>query len=492
MESNCSRRCFLKATAATVVSQSILFTLPAPAAAADPVADLAADLGPKSRIRVGKVYVGLPHAGWPGPTEDIKANMNRFEQNIARLAGLEDIEFVDAGLVSNAEQLAAATAKLGDVTGILAIHLSGGTGPLLDGLMATGLPVMIFTLPFSGHEWHIVASWQRQGKRVEVLPSSRYEDIADAVRPFRALQRLKEARILHVNTAEADPQFVQAIKDKFGSEIISLSLSQLEEAYRNADPAAAEADAKLWRRQAHRIVEPKHEDVLKGATMYIAMKDLLARHQAQAITMNCLGMGLIARNMGYPCLGFVRLNNALLAGVCEADLKSTMTQLIFTWLVGRTGFVTDPCFDYSNSTILHAHCVAATRMLGPQSRPSPYDIRSHLEDNRGASLQVKLPTGRKVSMARLIGPDLMLFSTGDAIDSPFVERGCRTKLTVRVENIEKFVANWSCGLHRVIFYGDHSHDLARFCRLAGVRLLREGVDDLQDVPGLEWQPHVHA
>jgi hypothetical protein len=131
-------------------------------------------------------------------------------------------------------------------------------------------------------------------------------------------------------------------------------------------------------------------------------------------------------------------------------------------------------------------------MEGPQSRPAPYIIRSHLEDNAGASLMVKMPVGRKLSMARLIGTDLMLFATGDAVDSPMVERGCRTKLTMRVESIEKMLHNWSCGLHRVVFYGDHARDLERFCRFKGIRLLREGVDDLQHVPGLEWETHIHA
>jgi hypothetical protein len=119
-------------------------------------------------------------------------------------------------------------------------------------------------------------------------------------------------------------------------------------------------------------------------------------------------------------------------------------------------------------------------------------IRTHLEDGKGASLQVKLPVGKKISMARLIGADLLLFSTGEAVDSPFVERACRTKLTTRVENIQRFLENWSCGLHRVVFYGDHTQDIQRFCRFARIRLLREGIDDLQNVPGLEWETHVHA
>jgi hypothetical protein len=95
-------------------------------------------------------------------------------------------------------------------------------------------------------------------------------------------------------------------------------------------------------------------------------------------------------------------------------------------------------------------------------------------------------------MARLLGTDKMLFSIGDAVDSPFVERGCRTKLTTRVQNIDRFLENWSCGLHRVVFYGDHTRDIQRFCRFAQVRILREGIDDLRDVPGLEWEPSVHA
>jgi len=164
----------------------------------------------------------------------------------------------------------------------------------------------------------------------------------------------------------------------------------------------------------------------------------------------------------------------------------------FTYLVGRTGFVTDPVFDLSNDTIIHAHCVAATQMEGPDKPAAAYHIRSHLEDNKGVSLQVKMPVGQKISMARLIGADIMLFSTGDAVDSPFVERGCRSKLSVRVVNPTRFLENWSCGLHRVIFYGDHTRDISRFCRFMKIRLLREGVDDLQNVQGLEWETRVHA
>ncbi|MCU0784600.1 MAG: hypothetical protein MUF81_11280 [Verrucomicrobia bacterium] len=449
MNTEISRRCFLKSTAAGVVTCSALAGLAERLAAATP----APQLGLTSKVRVGKIYLGHEHPGWPTSTVNLSAEMKRYESELAKLAPqLGDVEFVDAGLVGDAPQLAKAREQFKNVDGILVMHLTMGISPQLQSLMELGIPIVVFSLPYTGHEWHTVASWQRQGKLIEVFPTSRFEDLLVAIRPFRALHRLKEARILHVNQGPADAAYCKAIKDKFGTDITNVGLPELQKAYETADRSEAMTDCRRWMKEARKIVEPTKDDVLKGSLMYIAMRNLLAEHDAVLVTMNCLGMNLMGRGMGYPCLGFVRLNNMGLGGVCEADLKSSMTHLIFSYLVGKPGFVTDPVFDLSTSSIIHAHCVAATQMEGLDKSAAPYNIRTHLEDGRGVSLQVKMPVGRKLTMARLIGTDKLLFSTGDATASPFV----------------------------------------RFCRFAQVRVLHEGVDDLQKVEGLEWEPHVHA
>ncbi len=489
MTNELSRRCFLKSTAAGVLSSSALLALSERLSAAPspwcPVA--------RPKIRIGKIYMGHKNPGWPSHEVDLQSDMAQFEAEVAKLSGgLADVEFVEAGLVSNNEQLAVARDKVKGATGILVIQLTMGTGGFLQNLMELNLPIVVFALPYTGHEWHTIASWQRQGKLIEVYPTSKHADLLVAIRPFRAIQRMAEARVLHISQEAANAEYCKAIKTKFGTEVISIKFADLRRAYDAADRSEAMADMRRWVKEARKIVEPTKDEILKSSIMYIAMRDLLQEHRAEIVTMNCLGMGLMDHGMGYPCLGFVRFNNVGLGGVCEADLKSTMTHLIFMHLVGRPGFVTDPVFDLSNSTIIHAHCVAATKMEGPDGPAAPYHMRTHLEDGRGVSLMVKLPVHRQVSMARLIGTDTMLFSTGEAVDSPMVDRGCRTKLTMKVANIEKFLEAWSCGLHRVVFYGDHSRDIASYCRFANVRLLREGTDDLQKEPGLEWEPHVHA
>ncbi len=489
MNTPTTRRCFLKSTVAGVLACGTFGGLAErlTAATASP------KLGLPSKVRIGKIYLGHEHPGWPTATVDVPAEMKRCESELAKLSPrLGDVEFVSAGLVQGDAALAKAKEQFKNVDGILVMHLTMGIGGQLQSLMELGIPIVLFSLPYTGHEWHTIASWQKQGKLIEVYPTSRFEDVLIAIRPFRALHRLREARILHVNQGPADAVYCQAIKEKFGTDVLNVGLPELQRAYENADRSEAMADCRRWLKEAKKVVEPTKDEVLKSSVMYIAMRDLLAQHEAVLVTMNCLGMNLIGRNMGYPCLGFVRLNNMGLGGVCEADLKSSMTHLIFSYLVGKPGFVTDPVFDLSTSSIIHAHCVAATQMEGPDTPAAAYHIRSHLEDGKGASLQVKMPIGRKLSMARLIGTDKLLFANGDATDSPFVDWGCRTKLTMKVANPERFLENWSCGLHRVVFYGDHTQDVRRFCRFARVRFLHEGVDDLQQVDGLEWEPHVHA
>lgn len=447
----------------------------------------------RAKVRIAKVYAGRPNGSWPAAAVDIPAERQRFEAAIASLAPqLADIEFIDVGVVSDSTQVAAACEKCKAADGILVLQLSMGIGGLLAALLELDRPTVLFAETYCGHEWHTVAGLQRAGKRLDCYPTSRLEDIAEAVRPLRAIGRLRTAKALHVSTREAAPAYVKAIREKFGTEIKSLLLPDLEAAYKGVPDAAALAEAHDWTAGAEKIVEPTADDILKAARMSLALKTLVEAEHADAITINCLGMGLISRDMGYPCLGFVRLNNCGRGGICEADLKSTMTHMLFSFLVGRPGFVTDPCFDYATNTILHAHCVGATRMEGPDGPAAPYIIRSHLEDNRGAVLQVKMRFGGPVTMARLIGDEALLFSTGQSVGSPLVDRGCRTKLAVRVERPEKFLEGWSCGLHRVVFYGDHTRDVERFCRLMKIRLLHEGADDLRDAAGLEWGTNVHA
>ncbi|HSW46279.1 MAG TPA: hypothetical protein VLM89_11985 [Phycisphaerae bacterium] len=78
------------------------------------------------------------------------------------------------------------------------------------------------------------------------------------------------------------------------------------------------------------------------------------------------------------------------------------------------------------------------------------------------------------AQAQLVEDDRLLYFSGTIVDAPDTERGCRTKITVRVDgDPEALWRNWSHGLHRVTVYGDVVPDLRRFCKFKGIRMVDE-------------------
>jgi hypothetical protein len=85
-----------------------------------------------------------------------------------------------------------------------------------------------------------------------------------------------------------------------------------------------------------------------------------------------------------------------------------------------------------------------------------------------------MPVGGKATQASLVGTDLLLYFTGQIVDAPDVDRGCRTKITVKIDgDAEKLWKNWSHGLHRQTCLGDITKDLERFCRFAKIKMVNE-------------------
>jgi len=130
--------------------------------------------------------------------------------------------------------------------------------------------------------------------------------------------------------------------------------------------------------------------------------------------------------------------------------------------------------DESVRGIILAHCLGSFKMDGPDLPAGPYRLRTIMERQEGCVPQSRMRVGQKVTQAILVGTDQLLYFTGDIIEAPDIDRGCRTKITVKVDgDLDKLWQNWSQGLHRVTCYGDLTLDLKRFCRYTGINLVNE-------------------
>lgn len=149
--------------------------------------------------------------------------------------------------------------------------------------------------------------------------------------------------------------------------------------------------------------------------MHLTLCSALEEHQADAVTMDCMGLFKVHQLDANPCLSFFELLNQGLTAVCKADMDSVGTSLRMRCLTGRPRFVSDPIIDTSTQEVIYAHCVATNRVYGPEGKTRKYIIRSHAEDGKVASVQTLLPVGEIVTSARIfIGDRKLLLHSAKA------------------------------------------------------------------------------
>jgi hypothetical protein len=429
-----------------------------------------------TKVRVARVYLGKPQAHWPTPKLDLETERQRYAAVFAKLtAELADVEFVVDEMITDKAQVEPLQESLKQADGILAIHLSMGVREILEALLGAGRPTLMFAAPYSGHEWSQFGELRRKevGRHLECLLTSDLGQLAEAIRPFRALHHLREAKILNLTTHERPTERVQAIAAKFGTTIQTIPLPRMLAAYEAVDEAAAQAETKRWIRRARKVVEPSRDEIARSCRLALAFDQLLAEEQATVMTVDCYG-SMYRKLPAFPCLGFVRLNDLGLAGICESDLVSALTFMLLQGLSGKPGFISDPTMDESAHSIILAHCLGSTRMDGPAGPAAPYRLRTIMERQEGCVPQVRMRRGQKVTQAIFADADRLVYFTGSVIATPDTDRGCRTQITVRVDgDPEKLWQNWAHGLHRVTCYGDLVPDLKRLCRFKDITLLNE-------------------
>jgi L-fucose isomerase-like protein len=299
---------------------------------------------------------------------------------------------------------------------------------------------------------------------------------ADPVPPVdvkKCVEQLRSATIVLVGR-DGGPQ-AKAIQEEFGAKVVSISCADLHAVFLKADPAGAAKWADAWMKGAEKMLEATRDDVVKAGAMYLAMQEVMKQHNARAITINCLGGFYSGQLQAFPCLGFVEFNNQGLVGGCEGDLSSAITMLAVGGLTGRPGYISDPVIDTARNQIIYAHCVAPTRVFGPQGPGNPYHIRSHSEDRRGAAVRSLLPLGYLTSTMKFIpGKRELLFHQGKAVANIDEDKACRTKLAAEVKgDIDKLFSGWAGGWHRVTFYGDLKEPVKELCQALKITVTEE-------------------
>ena len=436
----------------------------------------------KSRICV--VFTGPPAPGdrdWGADDRQIEAMKTRLTQAEKELGNIELV----IGQSNDAQQTADLLAKAGPEAPVLAINvrnfaLTRVVKPILDGAH----PMIVFSLPASGHDWMYSPRWHRQGHRVSLLASSNHDELERALRLLRVVPMMKQTRILLFPPARgtAPAQSPDQVKKRLGADVVGVEEKVFDEMISAVEAEAVGAEADWWTKHAKEIIEPDKEDIAKAARVSVALQRLLEQERAQGLAVGTC-MGWLPK--GFPCLAFARLRDNGIPAACEGDMDSLLTMLLFQYAIDRPGFQGNATFDTSRNALWTAHCTAPLKMDGPDGEEAPYLLRGHSEvGGSGCVPEIQYRLGQTITRTKLVNLDTILASTGKIIEVP--ERsvhGCRTQIVTEVRDAAKMVANWSSVLetedamtllHRVVFYGDHMDSVHHLARLMGMKVVEEG------------------
>ncbi len=446
----------------------------------------ASQVGPppaREKARICVLYTGSPgpaDRGWntdPAQFAQAKQVLETVEKQLG------NVELIQRQ-VQNAEQTAAALQAAGPGVPVLAVNLhcfalTGMVQPVLDG----GHPLVVFSLPASGHDWMYPMRWRRAGHRVTLLASSDYQELERAVRLLRVIPLMQQTRLLLFPPAQGtapacDPAQVKA---KLGTEVVAVGQEDFDEMLGQVPEDAVQEEAQRWTREAKEIVEPTAEDISKAARVSIALDRLMDHHQAQGLAVGTC-MGWLSR--GFPCLGFTRLRDRGLPAACEGDMDSLLTMMLFQYALDRPGFQGNATFDTARNAVWTAHCTAPLRLDGADGPDAPYLLRGHSEvSGSGCVPEVRYRVGETVTRTKFVNLDSILISTGKIIEVPERSiRACRTQIVTEVRDAAKMVANWSSTLeteaamtllHRVVYYGDHLQSVRHLANLLDLKVVEE-------------------
>jgi len=427
------------------------------------------------KAKVGLVFSVMPRevATWPYKGFDYGARIAYLSRAIKE--SIPDVEWAELVTKSPAEF------KEPPGVGAYAVVIVGIWNGVPMRVAETGKPTLLIDDLYGGSGEFLLtlAAAAQKGLKVAGVASSNFSDVVRALRALAAVDMLARSKLLVVKEMGegAFERLSKLVSERVGTTLVHVKPDELIAEYERVSESEAEPVARRWVSRALAVVEPSPSEILKSARMYLAMKRLLEKHGAQGITIDCLSLFYGGKLPAYPCLGFVELLNQGFVAACEADVDSALTQMLIQYATGRPGFISDPVIDLGSRWIVYAHCLAATKVYGPQGPEVPYKIRSHAEDRAGASLQAYWPVGEPVTTFKLsVAEKAAAIHSGVIAANVEEEKACRTKVAAS-SNVERILDNWNraanFGWHRVSVVGDFRRELVIAAKLLGFRVIEE-------------------
>lgn len=305
-----------------------------------------------------------------------------------------------------------------------------------------------------------------------------------------------------------DRAYPKQLKESLGVTLVLVRSGELLDALAKVEPKQQAQLADLWIREATEMKKVKRADVLRSARLCLAIKALVKRHNAAAVTYDSATLTLSEKKVNaWTPLTILELAKEGIPCCCQSHVDCLVTQTIGTFLTdGRPGYVGDVLNDWAfqpagqrpENVIVIGHCGAPINPHGNDR--IPYLIRDHIHsgvwkwpddpDAVAEATTVTWPTDEPVTVVKFdVGRKKVSIYTGTVLDGnalyvDFANCICRNKMVVRLDRPDKTYLlpsdpkegafrNWwgTWGCHQVVFYGDLREHFKEFAALTGFQVV---------------------
>jgi L-fucose isomerase-like protein len=256
---------------------------------------------------------------------------------------------------------------------------------------------------------------------------------------------------------------------KFGTAIGVLSTRDLIEVAGQIDDRVAERTAEELKQGAQSIeVEDAH--LLNSARLYHAIRVVLEREGAGAVTVACGDPAFVDYN-ATVCVPFSLLNSEGVPSSCDHDLPQLLTHMILMYLSGKPTYVGNlEMVDAGKDLIMLPHEAPALRVESFDEQLLSYRLANYHGFPFGPCFYVQPDcVGRQVTLARLNPAGDALLATHGTIRRTRETLVRRTTYDIEVPDARRYLhASADFGHHVVMVSGDYTGMLEGLGQVLGM------------------------
>lgn len=409
---------------------------------------------------------------YPGNQFQYEENHRLFKEKIEQYAKEYDLEIQEAPVVYTKaacrEFTDRALREKPDALLIVNFYntMSGWSYEIAKEALESGIVSVVYQPVGSNHQLPPRALIDA-GPGIHYIHSIRnWEQIEHALAALNAKKRLSRTRLLRIGNFK---EFSKTTDKNLGSEIICVPGQEFNDLFDSIEVTDDMRQAAAgFRNKAKQIIDVEDKYVVEGFRSYHAVRKIMHRYGADAITIRCLML-----KERKPCIGFSLLNSELVACACEDQPDSALTLVLGSLLFKRGGFMHNPEFDIDRNQYYGAHCTSALKMYGPEKEELPFRIRPFTHQApKTAALDIEMPPGGSGVVTKYVpGKKLLCAYSGRIDHSPEINvaGGCATRFIMDIDKLEN-VCDMYNGPHPILYLVEPAlpRRLKVFAKLAGL------------------------